>query len=138
MTSDVSLACQACSRRVGRGDAGDGSDAHWAVPQVSLQVTLAILAATNAVGTLCTIFVPDAKRMTLKDGALRAQSLFEKLIGGQVRRSSFPCRPHPLSVALVAAVILPQTTASEPVNDDATLHRHTCAFATPFLRNDTA
>ncbi len=53
-------------------------------PQVSLQVTLAILAATNAIGTLCTIFVPDAKRMTLKDGALRAQSLFERLIGGQV------------------------------------------------------
>ena len=47
-------------------------------------MTLAILAATNAVGTLCTIFVPEAKRMTLKDSALRSQSLFERLMGGQV------------------------------------------------------
>ena len=54
-------------------------------PQVSLQVTLAILASTNAIGTLCTIFVPETKRMTLKDAALRSQSLFERLIGGQVR-----------------------------------------------------
>ena len=60
---------------------------------MSLQVTLAILAATNAIGTLCTIFVPDAKRMTLKDGALRAQSLFERLIGGQVL---IPCTSTPI------------------------------------------
>ena len=73
-------------------------------PQVTLQVTLAILAATNAIGTLCTIFVPEAKRMTLKESALRSQSLFEKLIGGQViacRRCS--CGPN---TSLTACTLL--------------------------------
>ena len=87
--------------------------------QVSLQVTLAILAATNAVGTLCTIFVPDAKRMTLKDGALRAQSMFEKLIGGQVcAELSHPHR-H----------LMPRPRIVCPVTEHAPHHPH-CSNST--------
>ncbi len=122
--------------RLRRVDPGTGHAVLWCiitfdlsrfpVSQVTLQVTLAILAATNAIGTLCTIFVPEAKRMTLKESALRSQSLFEKLVGGQVITHT---GPHLAQKTAMSPVSLQVVIASD--GGPPTVHLPNLASANP-------
>ncbi|KAK9805161.1 hypothetical protein WJX72_002836 [[Myrmecia] bisecta] len=48
--------------------------------KVSLQTTLAILAATNLVGMLCTAFIPETMRLPLMVSCSETQSLFGRIL----------------------------------------------------------
>ncbi|KAK9804692.1 hypothetical protein WJX72_000158 [[Myrmecia] bisecta] len=65
--------------------------------KISLQTTLAILAATNFVGLICTMFIPETKHLPLDVASSQTQSMFAKLLAKRGIR-----QVDPESVALVA------------------------------------